>query len=70
LPWFSPCNAAFTKAFEDARKNTMDYGKTTQDDLRDHFGPHPMLGEMDAYLWIGINLFDSPSEYDQSDMRY
>jgi hypothetical protein len=44
--------AAVTKAFEDARKNTMDYVKTTQDDLRDHFGPHPMLGTMDAYQWI------------------
>jgi hypothetical protein len=44
--------AAVTKAFEDARKNTMDYVRTTQDDLRDHFGPHPMLGTMDAYQWI------------------
>jgi hypothetical protein len=44
--------AAVTKAFEDARKNTMEYVKTTQDDLRDHFGPHPMLGTMDAYQWI------------------
>ena len=41
-----------TKAFEDARKATMDYVKTTQDDLRDHFGPHPLLGTMDAYQWI------------------
>jgi hypothetical protein len=44
--------AAVTKAFEDARKNTMDYVRTTQGDLRDHFGPHPMLGTMDAYQWI------------------
>jgi hypothetical protein len=43
---------AVTKTFEDARKNTMDYVKTTQDDLRDHFGPHPMLGTIDAYQWI------------------
>ena len=41
-----------TKAFEDARKATMNYVKTTQDDLRDHFGPHPLLGTMDAYQWI------------------
>jgi hypothetical protein len=41
-----------TKAFEDSRKATMDYVRTTNDDLRDHFGPHPMLGTMDAYQWI------------------
>ena len=41
-----------TKAFEDSRKATMDYVRTTSDDLRDHFGPHPMLGPMDAYQWI------------------
>ena len=41
-----------TKAFEDARKSTMDYVRTTNDDLRDHFGPHPLLGPMDAYQWI------------------
>lgn len=41
-----------TKAFEDARKSTMDYVRTTNDDLRDHFGPHPMLGTLDAYQWI------------------
>ncbi|MFY9645803.1 MAG: DinB family protein [Terriglobales bacterium] len=40
------------KAFEDARKATMDYVRTTNDDLRDHFGPHPLLGPMDAYQWI------------------
>ncbi|MGA9641619.1 MAG: DinB family protein [Terriglobales bacterium] len=41
-----------TKAFEDARAKTMDYVKTTQDDLRDHFGPHPAFGTLDAYQWI------------------
>ena len=40
------------KAFEDSRKATMDYVRTTNDDLRDHFGPHPMLGPLDAYQWI------------------
>jgi predicted DNA-binding protein YlxM (UPF0122 family) len=40
------------KAFEQNRKATMDYVKTTNDDLRDHLGPHPMLGPMDAYQWI------------------
>ena len=41
-----------TKTFEEARKATMDYVKTTQDDLRDHFETHPKLGTMDAYQWI------------------
>jgi DinB superfamily len=41
-----------TKAFEDSRKATMDYVRTTNDDLRDHFGPHPLLGTLDAYQWI------------------
>jgi hypothetical protein len=41
-----------TRAFEDSRKTTMDYIRTTNDDLRDHFGPHPLLGPLDAYQWI------------------
>jgi hypothetical protein len=40
------------KAFEEARARTMDYVKNTNDDLRDHFGPHPLLGTLDAYQWI------------------
>jgi hypothetical protein len=40
------------KSFEESRKATMDYVKTTNDDLRDHFGPHPLLGPLDAYQWI------------------
>jgi DinB superfamily len=43
---------ATVKAFEQARKATMDYVSATNDDLRDHFGPHPLLGPMDAYQWI------------------
>ncbi|HMD18194.1 MAG TPA: DinB family protein [Terriglobales bacterium] len=44
--------AELTKAFDDSRKATMDYIRTTNDDLRDHFGPHPLLGTLDAYQWI------------------
>jgi hypothetical protein len=40
------------KAFEESRKSLMDYVRTTNDDLRDHFAPHPTLGTMDAYQWI------------------
>jgi len=44
--------AELIKAFEDSRRATMDYVRTTNDDLRDHFGPHPVLGSLDAYQWI------------------
>jgi len=44
--------ADLIKAFEDERKATMDYVRTTNDDLRDHFGPHPALGTLDGYQWI------------------
>jgi hypothetical protein len=39
-------------AFEKSRDATIDYVRTTNDDLRDHFGPHPTLGTLDAYQWI------------------
>lgn len=39
-------------AFEKSRGATMDYVRNTNDDLRDHFGPHPALGTLDAYQWI------------------
>jgi hypothetical protein len=39
-------------AFLAARERTMHYASTTQDDLRSHFTPHPVLGEMDGYQWL------------------
>jgi hypothetical protein len=39
-------------AFEKSRGATIDYVGNTKDDLRDHFGPHPTLGTLDAYQWI------------------
>lgn len=47
--------ADLAKAFEDARLTTLEYVRTTQDDLRDHFSPHPILGELDGYQWILVN---------------
>jgi uncharacterized damage-inducible protein DinB len=44
--------ADLTKAFEESRKATMDYIRTTNDDLRDHFFDHPQLGTMDGYQWL------------------
>jgi uncharacterized damage-inducible protein DinB len=44
--------ADLTKAFEASRKATMDYIRTTSDDLRDHFFDHPVLGTLDGYQWL------------------
>jgi hypothetical protein len=44
--------ADLTKAFQDARKGNVDYIRTTNDDLRDHFFDHPVLGTLDGYQWL------------------
>src|SRR5580700_8867735 len=44
--------AELTKAFEETRKATVDYVRTTNDDLRDHFFDHPAFGTMDGYQWL------------------
>lgn len=42
------------KQFLASRARTIDYLKTTQDDLRDHFFDHPVpaIGTLDAYQWL------------------
>ena len=42
------------KQFLSGRANAIEYVKTTQDDLRDHFADHPVpaIGTLDAYQWI------------------
>jgi uncharacterized damage-inducible protein DinB len=47
-----PTEADLTKTFEESRKVTMDYVRTTNDDLRDHFFDHPVFGTMDGYQWL------------------
>ena len=44
--------ADLAKAFEDARKSNMEYIRTTNDDLRDHFFDHPVFGPLDGYQWL------------------
>ena len=44
--------AELIKAFEDSRKANMDYIRTTNDDLRDHFFDHPVFGTLDGYQWL------------------
>ena len=38
--------------FKEARDAHIRYVETTQDDLRDHFFTHPVMGLIDAYQWI------------------
>jgi|SRR6267143_822356 len=42
------------KLFQDSRAQTIEYVKTTQEDLRDHLFDHPVpaIGTLDAYQWI------------------
>ena len=40
------------KAFTAARDTTVDYVKTTGDDMRAHAAPHPVLKSLDAYQWL------------------
>lgn len=39
-------------AFLAARERTIEYARSTTDDLRTHFTPHPVLGQMDGYQWL------------------
>ena len=42
-------------AFLAARERTLEYARTTQEDLRDHFAPHPVFGPLDGYQWLTAN---------------
>jgi len=39
-------------AFLKEREITLAYARATDDDLRDHFAAHPVLGQMDGYQWL------------------
>ena len=43
------------QAFLAARERTIAYATTTQEDLRSHFAPHPVLGQLDGYQWLAGN---------------
>ena len=38
--------------FKESRDRTIAYVESTQDDLREHFVPHPAFKLMDGYQWI------------------
>lgn len=47
-----PTEAGLVKAFETERAATIEYVRTTNDDLRDHFFDHPAFGTLDGYQWL------------------
>ena len=38
--------------FKESRDRTIAYVANTQDDLRSHFGDHPLLKTLDGYQWL------------------
>ncbi|MBL8191739.1 MAG: DinB family protein [Acidobacteria bacterium] len=46
--------AELVKSFNTSRDKTINYIQTTQEDVRSHFGPHPILKDLDAYQWITL----------------
>ena len=44
--------AQLTTHFKESRERSLDYLRTSQDDLRSHFFKHPAAGSMDAYQWL------------------
>lgn len=48
--WADPAEAI--AHFKESRDANIAYIETTQDDLRDHFAPHPAAGLLDAYQWF------------------
>ncbi len=56
---------ALTKDFLAARQKTIDYVKTTTDDLRGHVAPHPALKELDGHQWLLLLAAHSARHTDQ-----
>jgi hypothetical protein len=46
-----PNKAALLSAFRAARDRNIAYVRDTSDDLRVHFAPHPLFGELDGLQW-------------------
>lgn len=42
-------------AFLAARERSLEYARTSTDDLRSHFSAHPVLGPLDCYQWLTGN---------------
>lgn len=50
--WASP--AGVMRDFAVNRARTIEYVRTTQDELRAHAAPHPEIGMLDGYEWIAL----------------
>src|SRR5437016_10599632 len=48
--WADPAEAV--AHFKESRDRNIAYAETTQDDLRNHFLPHPAAGMLDGYQWL------------------
>lgn len=57
--------ADLVKAFNTSRDKTIAYVNISQDDLRSHFAPHPVLKDLDAYQWIFLISGHSARHTDQ-----
>lgn len=47
-----PTQTALIDHFKESRDRTIAYIRDTQDDLRSHFMPHPVLKTLDGYQWV------------------
>jgi uncharacterized damage-inducible protein DinB len=61
--WRSP--QAAIEEFKQRRDATIEYVKTTQEDLRSHSFPHPSLGALDGYQTILLMAGHSQRHIDQ-----
>ena len=57
--------AELAKAFGASRDKTIGVVKNSQEDMRAHFGPHPIFKELDAYQWIILIAAHSARHTDQ-----
>ena len=49
--WLQDAVAGFLAA----RERTLEFARTTQEDLRSHFAEHDVLGPLDGYQWLAGN---------------
>lgn len=47
-----PSTAAAVEAFGKSRDRTVEFVRSTQEDLRGHGAPHPLLKMLDGYQWV------------------
>jgi uncharacterized damage-inducible protein DinB len=58
---------ALAKDFVASRQRTIDFMKTTPEDLRAYMAPHPAMKEIDAYQWVLLTAAHSARHTAQID---